>query len=417
VCRATHKFKIDRFYNETDEDYRKKCLQSLSKNFSLLSILSHDIKSKKSEEFDLNYCEEHNLPIHSFTEKPASELCDECIVEVQEMGLEIKPIPQISQYLDRIIEKILENLAKNKESRENLANSVKVNEHQEVSRGENIVNTFFQKLVNICDEKLEENSKTLKKLGRELKEKQKGLKEEVDLYKTQIESVKNQLNYLKNLKDSDLCRNLESVEGLLSNLDLKHFKVSILQMSSNKSSQNLQEILKTCIKIGISKKTEKWICPNCQTSWQKGLIFCEKCEIFRPISSYPGLHNSLPLITDEEANELNRRRTEELALFKKLNQIDADGTYFMISSNWLDKWKAYLFDRSLATSPGQLPPDEISNHSFFENEECTKLKAGLLPMLDYRVLNSEVWSRLFSLYGGGPPLKRKKLSIYMNKFK
>lgn len=377
----------------------------------------NDNNSNQIEDFPISICEEHNLPIHSYTEKPESELCDECINEVSGMGLTIKPLPKLLQYLDQLIETILQNFRKNKEKSENFINSYKLNENSETGKARGFVESFYQKLLNICDEVTDEKFKNFASLAQIIADKNKVVKEVVDKRKSEIRKLELQMAYLRELNNEDLVRNVEGIERILNDVQFDEVEpVDCLSfVPSKKFIGKISNLVASVVKVEFRMKREKWLCEKCKELVRNGEVVCGNCESFRPINSYPGVYNSLPVISQEEVVEINLRREIELKQVEMLSRNDAQGTYFIIPSSWLESWKDYIHDRSTSTNPGHLPPDPIPNHLLFENEECTVLKRSLLPLHDYRFLPSDVWSYLHKIYKGGPPLKRKSLSIYMPK--
>ena len=377
----------------------------------------NDNNSSQLEEFPVSTCEEHDLPIHSYTDKPESELCDECIQEVAGMGLTIKPLPKLLLYLDQLIDTILQNFLKNTDKSEHFMSAYKLNEDLELGKARGFAESFYQKLLNICDEVTEEKLKQVKALADEVRDRVGEVREVVDKRKDEIRKVDSQAAYLAELNEEDLVRHVEGIEGILRDLDFEEVgSLPCLSFVANKKEvAKISGLALRALAVELRLKREKWLCERCKELVRNGEVVCQNCESFRPINSYPGVYNSLPVINQEEVLEINLRREIELKQVEKLSRNDAEGTYFIVSSSWLESWKDFIHDRTTSTSPGHLPPDPIPNHTLFENEECTVLRRSLLPLHDYRFLTPDVWTYLHKIYKGGPPLKRKTLSIYMPK--
>jgi len=66
-------------------------------------------------------------------------------------------------------------------------------------------------------------------------------------------------------------------------------------------------------------------------------VFCERCQLFRPIEMYKNLLYSPMNASEEEISSLNARRKKEkqLILDKDLEGKD-DKIWFMVSSEWLN---------------------------------------------------------------------------------
>ena len=411
-CKSIHTFEVDREFNETDSDYMQKCINLLSKNFSLLSIISNISPGLKIKEIDLQICEEHNLPIHSFTEKPESELCDECIQEVKGMGLIIKPISHIEEYFNILINKIVKNLQKNNESISNILNQYETCHKFEALKGGKIVSLFFQKIFSCLDEVETETELKMKKLVREEKALNEGSMESLRKREVLLESLLQQLSYLKSLPESDLVRSSEVIERLIINSDFQD-SVSLknIVFHSNKAKiLKIKDLVESSITMEIIRKRSSWKC-KCGIINTEGVISCVNCGKFRPISTYPNLSSQSLSATDQEVKEINMRRTQELEKVRELNEENPQGTYYLIHAEWINFWKLFIFSKS-KNPPHTLPPGPITNFSLFENEECTKLKKNLFPNLDYYPLSPSLWEYYFHNYGGGPTIKRKQTSIY-----
>lgn len=411
-CQSSHIFEVDREFNETDSDFMQKCINSLSKNFSLLSIINNISPGLKIKEIDLQTCEEHNLPIHSFTEKPESELCDECIQEVKGMGLIIKPLPHIEEYFNILINKIVSKLQKNNENITNVLNQYETCHKFESLKGEKLVSGFFQKLLLCLDEVETETELKLKKLVREEKILNESSKETLRKREILLESLLQQLTYLKSLPESDLVRNSDMVEGLIANSNFQEsLSLKNIEFYRNKSKVlKIKNLVETSMTMEIIRKRSSWKC-KCGTINTEGVINCVHCEKFRPISTYPNISSQSLSVTEQEVKEINLRRTQELEKVRELNDENPQGTYYLIHSEWVNLWKLFIFSKSKNPLEA-LPPGPITNFSLFENEECTRLKQNLFPNIDYYPLSPGLWEYYLHNYGGGPTIKRKQAGIY-----
>jgi len=103
---------------------------------------------------------------------------------------------------------------------------------------------------------------------------------------------------------------------------------------------------------------------------------------------------------------------------------------YIISSEWLFKWKCFVqnkisrnADKKLAAEVrksenaaiGILPPGPITNRNLFREKETGEehlIKEGLQMDKDYKSVCKEVWDKFNNIYGGGPVIIRKTSDIY-----
>jgi hypothetical protein len=61
----------------------------------------------------------------------------------------------------------------------------------------------------------------------------------------------------------------------------------------------------------VIDKTQFWLCTSCNKVMKIDSIFCEQCQVFRPLEMYKNLIHSPMEATPEEIQSLNQRRKEE----------------------------------------------------------------------------------------------------------
>lgn len=108
----------------------------------------------------------------------------------------------------------------------------------------------------------------------------------------------------------------------------------------------------------------------------------------------------------EEAEILRRRRQKEDEEIQGLDTatIGEGDFWYLIDSNWLHQWNAFK-------SGAQGPPGPISNHRLFKSNSNI-LRDNLSRGIHYRGVNERVWNYFYSIYGGGPVIKRQTINIY-----
>lgn len=61
----------------------------------------------------------------------------------------------------------------------------------------------------------------------------------------------------------------------------------------------------------IIDKEKVWMCNNCNILHGYDVVYCEKCQIFRPLEMYKNLLHNPMNVTDEELQSLSERRKRE----------------------------------------------------------------------------------------------------------
>jgi hypothetical protein len=95
--------------------------------------------------------------------------------------------------------------------------------------------------------------------------------------------------------------------------------------------------------MDILERDKVWQCHICEEVLSKDVIYCEKCQIFRPLEMFKHILHDPANVTDQELNFLDTRRKMEkqLILDKDVNEDDddPDGSekkmWFVISGDWL----------------------------------------------------------------------------------
>lgn len=421
ACQKVHIFSIDRQFDDTDSAYIEKCISSMSKNFTLLSLTSArpslpELLPSKSQEFEFPMCEEHNLPLHSFTEKPDSNLCDKCIEEIADLGLEIKPIREVSEYFSNTIEEISRNLAKQRKDCEILM----VNSNSEKNKlesAESELSSYFARFKLTLEEVSVAFAKQLEQAVYDQFQINLVSKESSELAQELLKELEGNLRYFEELNDADLSKCSEALMLLLekSNSKQRRSESTYLSLHTNKAIlSSIKELFNSSYEISVKTFANSWQCPCCQSNNIYGLVTCTTCNTFRPLESYPNLLTDPENATVQEIYELNVRRDIELQTIRELDNDEKKNVYYLIHSDWIKKWKEFIFNKSEDNKIGArvLPPGPISNHLLFSDLECKKLKPKLRAAIDYRGLSDKVWQVYYQTYGGGPIIVRKKLNIY-----
>lgn len=419
-CQCPHIFAVDRLFNETDDEYVDKCMSSLSKNFTLLSLISTQASEPESlneHSFELQFCEEHNLPVHSFTEKPFSLVCDKCIEEIAEYNLVVKPLPEVTHYVNQTIKDISYNLKKQHQECESVLESYTRMTKSEKESAVNKINEYFTQFYTCLDGIKTEFKGELD----QILEAQMAVNEKAIIASEErtnfIQYIDAQYNYLKGLQDHEIVRYSETFENLLDKIRQPHDNTETVSVSltPNKAKVSaISSLLDSSYEFSIKKAVDFWLCERCSIKNVDGCIACTKCSAFRPLSSYPNLLSNSEHITQQEIHELHLRRQCELQTISELDKNEVQGEFYLIHANWITRWKEFVFNKNQMPGfqAGALPPGPITNNMLFEDLERKVFKLKLKAAVDYRGLNEKVWQAYHRIYGGGPVIVRKRLNIY-----
>ena len=409
-------FNLDRHFTDTDEVYKANCINSLSKNFTLLSIISCQRNSADVQDFELDYCDEHNLPIHSFTSKPESELCDICYEELKDLGLDIQPLPGVLDYFNSLISKLTKSMQGHLVKLNHVLEKRESNENSEKFKAEEQISSFFEGFLQVLDSVESSTSSSLLEKIQELEELNSKIKLDLSDRRRTLDTITNEFKYLESLSDSELVQHLDTSDSLLP-LFKPLEEVLVLKTLTFSTSQaklkNIKSLIDSSYKISLKKSSINWTCSKCAAANQDGQISCQSCKLFRPIETYPHLSKHPALASKQELHELNLRRQTEIQKISKLDKIDPKGKFYLIHAGWVNKWKEFVLNKSHDKQQSCiLPPGPICNHLLFEDEDCRAVKRKLKAAIDYRGLNKEVWVAYLEIYGGGPEIVRNKVSIY-----
>lgn len=159
ACKSPNIFTIERQFNDTDKSYASKCINTMPKNFSLLSFVcsrpsispgfSPNLRKVKTFVHEISFgqmCDEHELPIHSYTEKPHSLLCDFCIDEISEYGLIIKPLPEVVNFLRESLDSASRSLIKKHMELNQITASLEKKNNDENQKSNNKLEEHFNNL-------------------------------------------------------------------------------------------------------------------------------------------------------------------------------------------------------------------------------------------------------------------------------
>jgi hypothetical protein len=66
--------------------------------------------------------------------------------------------------------------------------------------------------------------------------------------------------------------------------------------------------------MDVLERDKNWKCPRCEASLSKEILFCDNCQIFRPLEMFKNLMHDPHNVTDFELNFIEQRRKMEKQL-------------------------------------------------------------------------------------------------------
>lgn len=404
---------VKRSESESEDSYKSRCINSLTKNYTLLNAIPSRATNNKGREFKYGMkCKKHNLLIHSYVSRPYSMLCDSCLEDIRGLTLTVIPFPEVVQKCKENLEILQSNISNLESSLSGLNLNSEETVQSEVKKHfagirQQLNDSKSQALENLYSTIQEHKEKQKKRLARLQESKNLILKHEKDLEKLEKKTISEKIKQKQALENLILTSNSafnEETCGFILDINIEQEIVKVFKDFVS-SSVN--------VKIVDSVKVEKWLC-SCGLQIQTGRVQCE-CDRFRPVQSYASLDKGKVLESD--IAEIQLRREIEMEWINKLDEDLEPDTWYLINADWVNAWKAFVLNKSTRqrhsnSEVGVLPPGPINNWSLLK--EDGDLKPKLKAAVHYRAINKKVWETYIFIYGGGPEITRKSLNIYDN---
>jgi hypothetical protein len=436
ACHEPHTFTVVRRSDESSFEYNGRCVETLTKNFTLLSLISTRPslsvdKSKNSRTFKIGMmCPDHQKPIHSYTDRPFSLLCDECLAEISGLGLNVQPFSEAVQYskdnLMRALEHVRLKLSRLMEVRAQLESLAGDENHSQLQALESHLDGFHDRL----EQERRDARVILSRLHSSLNEAQGKFDKELRSQEEAVSALEVELRSLASLDDFSLVLRHAEVPRLAEQ-SRKHIPPleipdeSLKIMIKPVVQEALQQLINSSVQLSLEDDlVETWKCSGCYAQVLEGSVMCPDCHSFRAFTSYPNMLSDPMNVSAKEISELEQRRALELGMISDLDTSNEgkQEVYYIINADWVSEWKCFIFNKpshvreqnSLNQQLGVLPPGPITNHKLFKDpHNPVDLRPKLKPVAHYRGVNEQVWHTYCRLYGGGPVITRQQLNIYI----
>jgi hypothetical protein len=438
-CYAKHCFEVSKKLDEDEPSYKRRCIGTMTRNMTLISLIASRPSlvqpqpkvPKSGRKFTKGMrCPEHHELIVFCTERPFSYCCLLCVEEVKHMSLQIKPIPEVVEYLQTSLKTVLTSCQRRLQAVEGTKKELSSVELEPLASLGSHIDKHFAGLQS-----------QLKKTSGELKDYISSRIENVlQSYSAKLVSPTQKQVYALEADLDDQISRLERLaeQGPLelaskfveSDNILARSLHPLPQIECSDSTLKIrirteaQEEFARLIKASYTLSSEMqqgWICQNCAEENSHKEFCCEVCQNFRPLDTYPSLLTQPEKATQMEINELGKRRQMELQIISELDTGNEVSDWYLINTEWITQWKCFVFNKpssyteqnSLNQTIGVLPPGPISNHKLFTDpRNPVTLRPQLKAVTNYRGVNERVWKAYFKFYGGGPVIVRRKLNIY-----
>eukprot|EP00658_Telonema_sp_P-2_P034028 TRINITY_DN2487_c0_g1_i2.p1 TRINITY_DN2487_c0_g1~~TRINITY_DN2487_c0_g1_i2.p1 ORF type:complete len:324 (+),score=43.19 TRINITY_DN2487_c0_g1_i2:211-1182(+) len=169
-----------------------------------------------------------------------------------------------------------------------------------------------------------------------------------------------------------------------------------------KESPNPVKVCAACPSILAEHNSEKSATATNKTGGGKRDKGRSKDRVPKTPSSGAKISSRSPRSSTPRSNQRTKEREALLAL--KAGDKDESEMWYLISSNWLRKWRAWSRHDSHEEPPGLVTNDELLTSSGVPNRD-------LKPEKHYRAINVRAWDHLIQIYGGGPAIVAHRIDI------
>ena len=187
--------------------------------------------------------------------------------------------------------------------------------------------------------------------------------------------------------DTDVIHRIDKI--LTRSAELMHSSLPALD-GTDRDTETYRDLVKNM-----------WNCYNCGTQYSIRYVECQSCKIFRPLETYENILHRPDKVTENEIEALKLRRKIEKQIIldlelngeespnkvegqkQKLGKAAKVDPWYMISSDWLFKWKCFVtnkiskavnqsilheINQSSSSRIGILPPGAITNFKLYEQD-------------------------------------------------
>jgi len=404
---------------------------------SLSQLKIADLEDFKFDYNNLQICEKHKLPIHSYALGTKFLFCSECI---KNSKLKTRPLPSVLKSLkNKLNESIYKvSILKNEINflKEFFENFLIEFENKNLEKIEKTFNTLF----NIVKYFYNDSKEILKQCVKEQKKNINTYFKEIEKLNTKIDSYENNLlniinfdiekNFNYNFMDEVYSINNKIKYCLNYNMDIHLFSFNIEFNEMQK--ENLFSLIKNSYNINIDFLKINNNFPKIKTIIQKDFTWPCLCGNKNTLDEIEcsNCHLLQKIFDDFERKDLfqtkifERKKLEGLK-FKNLYKLPSIKYYYALDILWYLQWKSYVTNdiqsKNLSNENKNIiddivmPPGPITNYNlvFKNNKDNFVLKKGLNINDDYIIINDLVWDFFYLNYNGGPIIKlNNKSDIY-----
>lgn len=208
---------------------------------------------------------------------------------------------------------------------------------------------------------------------------------------------------LNEYEDNDIIYMTKKIENVIHTIESKDLRIPsdnlLVQFKADNSVHGkLEDLLATHSELHAEGVREgertlsisecavpsgQWLCTLCGMLAPDAFFQCTRCACFRLLESYPCVIEDPMNASPQEIEMLKQRRKKEKLMICGRDLLTSDilpmdDSWYLISSNWLLKWKAFIFNKpckysqvSVNPAIGVLPPGPITNNTLYLKDKVT----------------------------------------------
>ena len=287
-CSRSTSFPIVRDIMKSDSEFYMECINTLLKNETLVELMSqlprNSFKNRRSFAVG-DECEEHRKPIHSYTRKPFSMLCDDCLLEIRGLDLEVIPYPEVVRLTKNTLESAMKKFESNITFLSQQFNNIREG-HLDPSERE--VRQRLEEHFNIIKSGLEQAHITARNTLAKLVADEE--KQHNDIRNTAVDSLRDidnkehEIMSMLNMSDTDLVERYSEVERLVqeSKRPVNNYMRpdKSIDLIINPNSDTFSQLIKDSYRVTFNpQNVQEWSCENCGRSNRIGVHQCETCRV------------------------------------------------------------------------------------------------------------------------------------------
>lgn len=287
-CSKLASFPLVKDVSKSDSEFYFECTNTLLVNETLLELMTlierNSCKNRRNFAIG-DECEEHKKPIHSYTRKPFSMLCDDCLFEIRDLCLEVIPYPEIVRLTKFTLESATKKFEKGCEFLSQQFNIVREGQLDPIEKE---LRRKLEEHFNTIKLGLDQTYDTARnQLGRltAIEESQHQLIREIAVNSlNEVANKEQHIMAMLNMSDTELVERYSEIERLVedSKKPIDNYKrpEKSIELNFNPNLDIFTQMIKNSFRLSFNPQARReWSCENCGRSNRNGTHQCD-CGIF-----------------------------------------------------------------------------------------------------------------------------------------